>query len=147
MLLAGNRGAAEDLMSRAHDLAVKLPGTMALFLAGRLPEARVKIIAYATALLDRDEARAAEELVLGRAAGAGVPGLAAGQGFPAAAGPGRRAATARVWRSGSRGGTGRVRGAGDVDGPAGDAGRAGGPGRGAGRDRAHRPVAGPGPGR
>ncbi len=44
MLLAEHRGAAEGLMSRAHDLAVKLPGTMALFLAGRLAESRVKII-------------------------------------------------------------------------------------------------------
>jgi len=67
MLLAENRGAAEDLMSRAHDLAVKLPETMALFEAGRLPESRVKIIAYATAPLDPAEARAAEMLVLGRA--------------------------------------------------------------------------------
>ena len=45
------------------------------------------------------------------------------------------------------GGAGRVRGAGDVDGPAGDAGGSGGPARGTGRDRSHRPVAGPGPGR
>jgi hypothetical protein len=67
LLFAENRGAAEDLMSRAHDLAVKLPETMALFLAGRLPESRVKIIVYATAPLDPAEARAAEALVLGRA--------------------------------------------------------------------------------
>ncbi len=67
MLFAENRGAAEDLMSRSHDLAVKLPSTMALFLAGRLPESRVKIIVSATAPLDPAEARAAEELVLGRA--------------------------------------------------------------------------------
>ena len=67
MLLAEPRGAAEDLMSRAHDLAVKLPDTMALFRAGRLRESRVKIIAYATAPLDPAEARAAEKLVLGRA--------------------------------------------------------------------------------
>jgi hypothetical protein len=67
MLFAEHRGAAEDLMSRAHDLAVKLPGTMGLFRAGRLAESRVKIVVFATAPLDRDEARAAEELVLGRA--------------------------------------------------------------------------------
>jgi hypothetical protein len=67
MLFAEHRGAAEDLMSRSHDLAVKLPGTMGLFRAGRLPQAKVKIIVCATAPLDRDEARAAEELVLGRA--------------------------------------------------------------------------------
>jgi hypothetical protein len=60
LLFAENRGAAEDLMSRAHDLAVKLPETMALFLAGRLPESRVKIIVYATAPLDPAEARAAD---------------------------------------------------------------------------------------
>src|SRR2546421_669789 len=42
LLLAEHRGAAEDLMSRSHDLAVKLPGTMALFGAGRLPQAKVK---------------------------------------------------------------------------------------------------------
>jgi hypothetical protein len=67
MLLAEHRGAAEDLMSRAHDLAVKLPETMRLFLAGRLRESRVKIIVFATAPLDPAEARAAEQLVLGRA--------------------------------------------------------------------------------
>jgi hypothetical protein len=67
MLFAEHRGAAEDLMSRSHDLAVKLPGTMALFRAGMLPEARVKIIVCATAPLDPAEARAVEELVLGRA--------------------------------------------------------------------------------
>jgi hypothetical protein len=60
LLFAENRGAAEDLMSRAHDLAVKLPETMVLFLAGRLPESRVKIIVYATAPLDPAEARAAD---------------------------------------------------------------------------------------
>src|SRR4051794_6302996 len=67
LLLAEHRGAAEDLMSRSHDLAVKLPGTMGLFRAGRLPESRVKIIIYATAPLDPAEARAAEGRVLGRA--------------------------------------------------------------------------------
>jgi hypothetical protein len=67
LLFAENRGAAEDLMNRSHDLAVKLPGTMALFRAGSLPESRVKIIAYATAPLDPAEARAVEESVLGRA--------------------------------------------------------------------------------
>jgi hypothetical protein len=67
LVLAESRGAVEDLMSRAHDLAVKLPGTMALFGAGRLRESRVKIIGYATAPLDPAEARAAEKLVLGRA--------------------------------------------------------------------------------
>jgi hypothetical protein len=67
MLLAAHRGGAEDLMNRSHDLTVKLPGTMGLFLDGTLPESKVKIIVYATAPLDPAEARAAEELVLGRA--------------------------------------------------------------------------------
>ncbi len=67
VVLAESRSAAESLMDRAHDLVVKLPGTMALFLAGRLRESRVAIIVYATAWLDRDEARAAEQLALGRA--------------------------------------------------------------------------------
>jgi hypothetical protein len=67
LVLAESRGTAEDLMSRAHDLAAKLPGTMAAFGAGRLRESRVKIIAFATAPLDPAEARAAEQLVLGRA--------------------------------------------------------------------------------
>ncbi len=40
---------------------------MGLFLAGRLAESRVKIIVFATAPLDPAEARAAEQLVLGRA--------------------------------------------------------------------------------
>jgi hypothetical protein len=67
MLLAEHRGTAEDLMSRSHDLTVKLPETMGLFLAGRLRESWAKIIVSATAPLDPAEARAVEELVLGRA--------------------------------------------------------------------------------
>jgi hypothetical protein len=69
MLLAEGRGAAESLLDRAADLAVKLPGTMALFGAGRLRQDKVKIIASATAPLDPAEARAAEKLVLGRPGG------------------------------------------------------------------------------
>ena len=40
-------------MSRALDLAVKLPGTMALFRAGPAAAVRVKIIVYVTSPLDR----------------------------------------------------------------------------------------------
>jgi hypothetical protein len=40
LLFAEGRGAAEELMSRSHDLAVRLPGTMGLFGAGRLAESR-----------------------------------------------------------------------------------------------------------
>jgi len=52
-ILAENLAAAEQLMSRAHDLAARLPGTMAAFRAGTP--------------LDPAESRAAEKLVLGRA--------------------------------------------------------------------------------
>jgi Domain of unknown function (DUF222) len=67
LLLAESRAAAERLMDRARDLAVRLPGTMALFGSGKLRQSKVTIIADATAPLDEDESRAAEERVLGRA--------------------------------------------------------------------------------
>ena len=41
VVLAENRAAAEHLMDRAHDLAVKLPGTMAVFLDGWLRASKV----------------------------------------------------------------------------------------------------------
>src|SRR6266699_2837819 len=66
-LLAESRGAAEGLLELARDLAVKLPGTSAAFRDGILSRYKVQIIACATGLLDPDEARAAEALVLGRA--------------------------------------------------------------------------------
>src|SRR6266567_767487 len=59
--------AAEALLELARDLAVKLPGTSAAFRDGILSRYKVQIIACATGLLDPDEARAAEALVLGRA--------------------------------------------------------------------------------
>ncbi len=65
--LAEYRGTAQDLLGRAHDLEVRLPGTRAAFRAGVLRQSKVEIICRATALLDADEARAAEEMVLGRA--------------------------------------------------------------------------------
>ena len=55
-------------MDRAHALAARLPGTMALFRSGELRQSKVTIIVDATAPLDDQESRAAEELVLGRAA-------------------------------------------------------------------------------
>jgi hypothetical protein len=65
--LAETQAAADGVLSLAHDLEVKLPGTRALFRAGLLRHAKVQIIARQLALLDPDEARQAEDLVLGRA--------------------------------------------------------------------------------
>jgi Domain of unknown function (DUF222) len=67
LLLAESRSAVERLMDRARHLAVRLPGTMALFGSGRLRQSKVTIIADATGPLDEEESRAAEERVLGRA--------------------------------------------------------------------------------
>jgi len=66
-VLGESRSAAEDLLGLAHDLAVKLPGTMAAFRDGTLRASKAEIIARAAAVLDPAEARAAEALVLGRA--------------------------------------------------------------------------------
>ncbi|HEY6296214.1 MAG TPA: DUF222 domain-containing protein, partial [Streptosporangiaceae bacterium] len=65
--LAQSAWAANDLLGLAHDLEVKLPGTRAAFRAGIVPENKARIIAAATQLLDPQEARAAEALVLDRA--------------------------------------------------------------------------------
>src|SRR5690349_5507058 len=67
VLLAESRAAAERMMDRASSLASRLPGTMAAFRSGKLRESKVTIIVDATALLDDQESRAAEEQVLGRA--------------------------------------------------------------------------------
>src|SRR5690348_9280715 len=56
------------MMDRAHSLAARLPGTMARYRSGRLRESKVTIIVDVTEPLDDQESRAAEELVLGRAA-------------------------------------------------------------------------------
>ena len=66
-LLAEGRGTAEGMLDLARDLEVRLPGTRAAFRAGILRHSKVQVIAWATALLDPDEARAAEDKVLGRA--------------------------------------------------------------------------------
>ena len=66
-MLAEGRGTAEAMLDLARDLEVKLPGTKAAFRAGTLRHAKAQIIAWATAMLDPGEARAAEEKVLGRA--------------------------------------------------------------------------------
>jgi hypothetical protein len=65
--LAETRWQAEAMLTLAHDLEVKLPGTKAAFRAGVLRESKVQIIASAVTALDPAEARAAEALVLDRA--------------------------------------------------------------------------------
>jgi hypothetical protein len=60
-------GDAEEMLSLACHLEVKLPGTRAVFGAGMLSRDKADIIAAATALLDPAEARAAEAMVLDRA--------------------------------------------------------------------------------
>jgi hypothetical protein len=72
--LAETRPVADGIASLAWDLAVKLPGTSALFRDGRLRQSKVQLIARQTAALDMDEARQAEQEVLGEA-----PGLSPGQ--------------------------------------------------------------------
>ena len=67
VLLAESKAAAERMLDRARNLAARLPGTMALFRSGKLRQTKVTIIVDVTAPLDDDEARAAEEQVLGRA--------------------------------------------------------------------------------
>ena len=66
-LLAEGRATAEGMLDLTRDLEVKLPGTKAAFRAGIVRHAKAQIIAWATAMLDPDEARAAEDLVLDRA--------------------------------------------------------------------------------
>jgi hypothetical protein len=65
--LAETRQAADQVLSLAWDLEVRLPGTRARFGDGRLRHAKVVIIARETAALDAGEARLAEEQVLGDA--------------------------------------------------------------------------------
>jgi uncharacterized protein DUF222 len=65
--LAETRQAADEMLSLAWDLEVKLPGTRALFRDGLLRHSKVQIIARNTAHLNLDEAREAEQMVLGRA--------------------------------------------------------------------------------
>ena len=65
--LAETRQTADGVLSLAHDLEVKLPGTSAAFRAGLLRHSKVQIIARPTTLLDAAEARKAEALVLDRA--------------------------------------------------------------------------------
>jgi hypothetical protein len=76
-VLGESRGVAEDMLWLAHALAVSLPGTRAAFGSGILSQRKAAIIAEATALLDPQEARAAEAMVLDRAGSLTPPGLRA----------------------------------------------------------------------
>jgi hypothetical protein len=58
---------AEEMLDLSWQLAVNLPGTDAAFRAGILNRDKAAVIAWATALLDPAEARAAEAMVLDRA--------------------------------------------------------------------------------
>jgi hypothetical protein len=62
-----SRHAVDKLLDLAHDLTVKLPGTMALFRDGVISRYKAQIISHGTQLLDAAEARAAEMMVLDRA--------------------------------------------------------------------------------
>ncbi len=76
-VLGETRAAAGDMLSLAQELEVNLPGTRAAFRAGILGERKAAIIASATALLDPDEARAAEAKVLDRTGTLTPPALRA----------------------------------------------------------------------
>jgi hypothetical protein len=65
--LGESRYAVDGLLDLSHDLAVKLPGTMALFREGVISRYKAQVISHATQLLDPAEARAAEAMVLDRA--------------------------------------------------------------------------------
>jgi hypothetical protein len=60
-------GEAEVVLDLAHLLQTRLPGIRALFRSGVVSRAKAAIIANATALLDPEEACAAEAMVLDRA--------------------------------------------------------------------------------
>ena len=66
--LGESRSRAYELMDTAGHLDTRLPGTWAALCDGTLSLYKARLIAAATALLDPDEARAAENKVLDRAA-------------------------------------------------------------------------------
>jgi Domain of unknown function (DUF222) len=65
--LADSRGHAGSLLDLAQSLETRLPGTTAALLDGTISRYKAETIVGATALLDPDEARAAEDKVLDRA--------------------------------------------------------------------------------
>lgn len=66
-VLAESRSDAAGMLGLAHDLAVRLPATRAALRDGTITLEKAEIIAHATAVLDEDETRKAEAMVLGRA--------------------------------------------------------------------------------
>jgi len=66
-LLGDSRHAMETFLQLAHDLMVKLPGTLAALQIGVITKAKAQIIATGCTRLDAAEARRAEDMVLGRA--------------------------------------------------------------------------------
>ena len=66
--LGESRTRGYDLLGLAEHLDTRLPGTRAALLDGTLSLGKARLIATATALLDPDEAAAAEDKVLDRAA-------------------------------------------------------------------------------
>ena len=76
-VLGESRTAAGDIVSLAQELEINLPGTRAAFRSGILSRRKAMIIAEATVLLDPQQARAAEAMVLGRAGTLTPPGLRA----------------------------------------------------------------------
>ena len=65
-VLAEGRSRGEDLLTLARALEVRLPGTRAALRDGIVTVGKAQIIVSATALLDPDEARKAEAMVLDR---------------------------------------------------------------------------------
>jgi Domain of unknown function (DUF222) len=74
--LGESRARAGDLLDLVGDLDTRLPGTQAALGAGTISLRKAQLIAAATALLDPDQARAAEAKVLDRAARLTRPGCA-----------------------------------------------------------------------
>jgi Domain of unknown function (DUF222) len=66
-VLGVSAGDAEEILGLARNLEAGLPGTKAAFRAGILSRDKAAIIAAATALLNPEEARTAEAMVLDRA--------------------------------------------------------------------------------
>jgi len=66
-VLSESRAVAETLLGLAGELAARLPGTAAALRDGVVSRRKAEIIVHATALLDPDEAHAAEAEVLDRA--------------------------------------------------------------------------------
>ncbi|MFZ0188535.1 MAG: DUF222 domain-containing protein [Streptosporangiaceae bacterium] len=75
--LGVSAGDAEEILDLAWHLEVNLPGTWAAFRAGVLNRDKAQIIAAVAALLDPEEARRAEALVLDRAGSLTLAGLRA----------------------------------------------------------------------